>query len=318
VPVGNRILGEMRDQARQIIPPDRSRWTWPRAPVHVMLTPEMHVCDPNENTHEREDSQSRTEAAGGSGSIASGTEGLQMSEDTRQPWWRRTVTVTPGTATLLGIASGSSLGILVSLPSFDYFFFMWLILTFQGGVWGYIIWLWSDRARGERFQKIASLVAAVVIIVLLLAFPESWRQVHRSEGWIVILALFGVINAASMCVVGAIWGVIQLLGYLPSLPRRVLKASMNSPFEGVWDRELDYEVPVVKHIDRTIGEWLRPEAVPGSEPMSIKNRNGDTGKSRGSVKGIGDVGRRNDWLVSFPTGATNGEHFPCHAEPREI
>jgi hypothetical protein len=53
----------------------------------------------------------------------------------------------------------------------------------------------------------------------------------------------GGIYVASMSVVGAGWGTVHLVGYLASRPRRDKKAGMGSSFGGVWDRELDHDLP---------------------------------------------------------------------------
>jgi hypothetical protein len=162
-----------------------------------------------------------------------------MNDVKQQPWWRRSVTVAPATATLVGIACGSALGVLVAFPWLDRgSLILWLFLTLMGGVWGYIFWLTNNPVRGERFQRMVSWVALVTVAVLLLAFPNFWWQMWRANGALGI-CLFGAVCAASMFVVGTGWGLVHLVGHLTGRLRSDAKAGLTSPSGGVWDRELD-------------------------------------------------------------------------------
>jgi amino acid transporter len=162
-----------------------------------------------------------------------------MNDLKQQPWWKRSVTVTPAAATLIGIAVGSALGGLVAFPWLDRVsLIMGLFLALLGGVSGYILWLTNDRARGERFRRTASWVGLVAVAVLLLAFPDFWWRTWRANGSSSIY-LFGAICAASMFVVGTGWGLIHLVGYLTARLRSDTKASPAPSSGGVWDRELD-------------------------------------------------------------------------------
>ena len=64
---------------------------------------------------------------------------------------------------------------------------LWLVVTFMGGVSGYIGWLSGDQTRYKRFEGVASLSAVVAICVILLAFPGLWWWLRRAGG-----ATFGV------------------------------------------------------------------------------------------------------------------------------
>jgi small basic protein len=162
-----------------------------------------------------------------------------MNDFKQQPWWKRRITITPAAATLTGIAFGSALGGLVAFPWLDRgSLILWLFLALQGGVWGYILWLTNDQARGERFQRMVSLAALVAIAALLLAFPDFWWQVWQANRWLSV-CVFGAVCATSMFVVGTGWGLIHLIGYLTTLRVRDTKARLTSSYGGVWDRELD-------------------------------------------------------------------------------
>ncbi len=116
---------------------------------------------------------------------------------------------------------------------------MWLFLASTGGSWGYIFWLKSDRARDERFHKVALLVAILAIAVLSLAFPNLWWEIRRAGG-LVIICFFGGICAASMLTVGTVWGFFHVVS---SVHSRDTKATMASSSGGVWDRDLDQVLP---------------------------------------------------------------------------
>jgi hypothetical protein len=158
-------------------------------------------------------------------------------------WWRRSVNVTPTAATLVGLASGSALGVLAAFPDFDGLsFYLWIFLALFGGPWGYTFWLMTEPARAERFLRIVRVVAFVAIAALLLALPGFWSQIRLSRGRLVVFLLGGMCGL-SMLVVGTGWGIVHALGYLSCLLRRGEKGSVDSLSSGVWDRELDYDSP---------------------------------------------------------------------------
>jgi hypothetical protein len=161
-------------------------------------------------------------------------------------WWRHSVSVGPAAATFAGFAAGSVVGAVVAFPYFDRVSYaLWFFLASSGASWGYVFWLKSDRTTDEQFQRIVRLVALVAIAVLLLAWPNLGLQMRRVDGPIII-CLLGGICAASMLVVGTGWGFIHLVGYLSSLLRSDKKATIASSPDGVWDRELDQELPAGK------------------------------------------------------------------------
>ena len=162
-----------------------------------------------------------------------------MNDVKQQPWWKRSVTVRPAAATLIGIAVGSALGGLVAFQCLDRVsLVLWLVLIPLGGVWGYLFWLMDDRARGERIWQTASWVGLVAVAALLLAFPDFWWQRWRASR-LVSICLLGVVCAASMFVVGTGWGLVHLVGHLTARLRSNAKARLTSSSGGVWDRELD-------------------------------------------------------------------------------
>jgi hypothetical protein len=163
-----------------------------------------------------------------------------------QRWWRRSVSVGPAAAATAGIALGAAIGGLVAFPYFDRMsYVLWLLLAWQGGAWGYISWLKKDRARDERFQRMVSLATLVAIAVFLLAFPDLWWRMRQADGGFIVCC-FGGICAASMLVVGAGWGFMHLVEFLSSLFWSHAKATTASSIEGVWDRELDQDLPAGK------------------------------------------------------------------------
>jgi hypothetical protein len=164
-----------------------------------------------------------------------------------EPWWRRSVNFTPAAATLGGIAIGAALGCVLAFQCFDRVSRdLSLFLTFMGGAWGYIFWLTSDHARAERFQRIVALVAVVATAVLVLAFPNISWQLIRAGGGIIPCIVLGGICAVSMFIVAAGWGFVHLVGHLSCLLVGDRKSSMTSSFEGVWDREMDQNLPAGK------------------------------------------------------------------------
>ena len=122
---------------------------------------------------------------------------------------------------------------------------LWLVLVLQGGVWGYILWLTKDRARGERFQRLVSLVALIAVAALLLTFPDFWWQMWRADTSLSV-CLFGGVCATAMFVVGTGRGMIHLVSYLTALIRSDTKSRLTSSTGGVWDRELNELLPAVK------------------------------------------------------------------------
>jgi hypothetical protein len=111
----------------------------------------------------------------------------------------RKVHVTPVASCLVGIAFGLVVGGLVAFPDFDSVsIVLGLVVTFMGGVSGYICWLSDDRARHERFQRVVSLSAVVAIGVILLAFPDLWRWLHRAGGFVFVVCFLGGITSVSM------------------------------------------------------------------------------------------------------------------------
>jgi hypothetical protein len=90
-----------------------------------------------------------------------------MGDAKKIPWWRHSITITPGHATLPGLVVG-----LVAFPYFDRVsYILWLFLALTGGAWGHISWRTSDRARDQEFQRIATPVAFAAIAVL---FSGAW------------------------------------------------------------------------------------------------------------------------------------------------
>jgi hypothetical protein len=121
-----------------------------------------------------------------------------------------------------------------------------LLVTFMGGVSGYICRLSDDRARHDRFQRVVSLSAVVAIGVILFAFPDLWRWLHRAGGFVFVVCFLGGISSVSMFLVGTGWGLIHLVGYLSSVRRPDMKKSTTASFDEVWDRELDRNLPAGK------------------------------------------------------------------------
>ncbi len=149
--------------------------------------------------------------------------------------------VSPAAATVVGMAFGAALGCLVAFPSFDRSScVLWLFLAFTGGPWGYILWLTSDRARSERFQRVVNVFAIVAIAGMLLAFPNFWWRTGGIGGAFVICILGGICGA-SMLVVGTGWAFIHLFGHLASLLHHDRKVIEGNSFAGLWDPELDHD-----------------------------------------------------------------------------
>jgi hypothetical protein len=148
---------------------------------------------------------------------------------------------------LIGIAAGLVVGGVATFPALDRVsIFLWLAVTIIGGVFGYICWLSDHQARYERFQRVTSLFAVVAIAVTVFAFPGLGRWLYRHGGVAWCVCFLGAITGLSMFLVGAAWGLAQLVGYLLSKRRSEMKASTTSSFDGVWDRELDRNFPAGK------------------------------------------------------------------------
>jgi hypothetical protein len=88
--------------------------------------------------------------------------------------------------------------------------------------------------------------AGVAIGVILLAFPGLWWWLHRAGGVAFVVCFLGGISGASMFLVGAAWGLTHLAGYSLSVSCSEMKASTATTFDGVWDRELDRNLPAEK------------------------------------------------------------------------
>ncbi len=159
------------------------------------------------------------------------------------PLWKRRYTITPGAATLLGVAFGCVCAILSAFEparDFSYRSLLQLSLSFGlfGAISGYMLWLLGDPVRGERLLRIISLVTLIAIVGLLLAFPDFWRQV-ASSGPLMLVVVLGGVCATVMFAVGAGWGMVHLLGHLTSPFRQSSKPGTDSVGDGIWDRELD-------------------------------------------------------------------------------
>ena len=159
-------------------------------------------------------------------------------------WDGRNLTLTAAAATLIGIASGSTLGGLVAFPWFLGSYVPWLILTLMGGIFGYLLRILNDQPRFamQRLLLFASFLS------LVRGFPDFLRQVDRNGGGtLMCVSLIAAIFGASMCAVGISWSVIQFIDQLPTWLSRRQDAGIDSSSEGVWDRELDQEPPTLKH-----------------------------------------------------------------------
>ena len=173
------------------------------------------------------------------------TTGTQvMSDIKRQPFWKRSYTVTPGQATLVGFAIGSAVAIVAALmPPRDFSWSSLLILLFSitpfTGIFGYIAWLTGDAVREERLRRITSFVAFPAMLVLLAAFPGFWWRMGRSLGSPMVVMFMGFVCAMAMFAVGAGLGLVHLVGHLAGSFQRSAKPGTTRQTDGVWDRELD-------------------------------------------------------------------------------
>lgn len=167
-----------------------------------------------------------------------------MSHMKRQQLWKRSYTLTPGVATLLGVAFGWALAILCAFTpprDFSYSFLLILLLSLGlfGGIFGYILWLSAEPVRDRRLRKITGLVALAAILGISVAFPDFWRGIESKMGPLMVVTLMGGVCAAAMFAVGAGWGMMHLFGHLASSPRQSTKSGTDLLTEGVWDRDLD-------------------------------------------------------------------------------
>jgi hypothetical protein len=122
-----------------------------------------------------------------------------MNDLKQRPWWRRNPTVTPEAAVLIGIAFGSALGGLVAFPWFLGSYVPWLFAALMGGLFGYLLRTFHDRAGAGMQPQ----VLAVVLLPLGPALLEAWRQVGRAGGGtLTFLAMLAGVIGASMCLVG--------------------------------------------------------------------------------------------------------------------
>jgi hypothetical protein len=172
-----------------------------------------------------------------------------MNGDKKHPWWRRGMDVTQTGAILIGVACGSVVGGLAACPLLDDGSYShWLTLSLSGGAWGYFLWLFNEPGREERFQEAVRLTAFLLVLTtILVAFPGFWWQVRRSGGGFLFGSLLlGGICGASMLLVGVGWGFMQLVEYSSSPRRRDARAGLDASSEGVWDRELDQDLPTHK------------------------------------------------------------------------
>ncbi len=167
-----------------------------------------------------------------------------MSYVERQPSRKQSHTLTPGVATLLGVAFGFALAILCAFApprDFSYSIMMILLVSLGPicGIFGYILWLSVEPVRWERLIRITRLIAFPTILALPVAFPGFWWHIGRSLGPLLVVTLLGGICAAAMLAVGAGCGVIHLVDHLVSLSRQSIKPGAALRTDGVWDRELD-------------------------------------------------------------------------------
>jgi hypothetical protein len=151
----------------------------------------------------------------------------------QQPWWQRIDTLSPGTATSLGIAVGTFAALLTYLPKFrDFPDALCLFPVVLFGIAGYSLWLINEPTRADRLARIAMPIAIVVMIGLLVVFPSDLWRLVRTEPMLGMAMLGGVVSfCGGVVVVG--WGLVHFLGYLASQPWRGARTG------GVWDRELD-------------------------------------------------------------------------------
>ena len=167
-----------------------------------------------------------------------------MSDVKRSLLWKQRYTLTPGVATLLGVAFGGALAIVCAFNpprDFSFSFLLTLLLCLGpfGGIVGFVIWLNAEPVREDRFLRITRLVAFPAILGLLLTLPDFWWHRGRFMGPIMVMMLMGLVCAGSMFAVGAGWGLVHLVGHLAISFRQSNKRGTGSRTDGVWDRELD-------------------------------------------------------------------------------
>ena len=167
-----------------------------------------------------------------------------MSDVRRQPVWKQAYTLTPGVATVLGVAIGGAVAIVCAFNpphdlSLSFLLILLLGLGLFGGCVGYIMWLTAEQVRADRFFRITRLVAFPAILGLLVILPDFWWHIGRSVGLLMTTMLMGLVCAGSMFAVGAGWGIVHLVGHLAISFRQSTKPGTDSQADGVWDRELD-------------------------------------------------------------------------------
>ncbi len=149
----------------------------------------------------------------------------------------------PAKATLLGIVIGLTAAIAVAflLPhdfSYSFLLVMLLSLVLFCGVYGYMLYLACDPARADRLVRIWRFIALFTIIGLLAAFPEFWRTGWSTSPFLVMMLLvFAYLMA--LFAAGAGLGIAHLVGHVVASFRQSAKLGMESPTDGVWDRDLD-------------------------------------------------------------------------------
>jgi hypothetical protein len=169
-----------------------------------------------------------------------------MSDNKQEPFWKRSYTVTPGQATLVGFTVGSAVAIVAALMpprdfSWSYLLSLLLGITPFTGIFGYIAWLSGDPVRGQRLERMTSFVAFPAMLVLLVAFPGFWWHMGRSIGSPMVVIFMGFVCAMAMFAVGAGLGIVHLVGHLACSFQRSAKPGTTWRRDGVWDRELDAE-----------------------------------------------------------------------------
>lgn len=167
-----------------------------------------------------------------------------MGDTKRLALWKHDYAISPNVATLLGVALGCLLSILCAMTpprdfSYSFLALISLFLVPFGGTFGYILWLYGERSRQERFARIWSRVAGVMVLGLLVAFPSVWWDVGRSMGPHMVVMLMGNVCGLAMFAVGAGWGIVHLVDHLASTFRHSTKPGANFRTDGLWDSKLD-------------------------------------------------------------------------------
>jgi hypothetical protein len=158
----------------------------------------------------------------------------------RQSWWERIDTVSPGMATVLGIAFGAVAALLTYLPSFrDFPDAVGLFVIVLFGIGGYVFsFAINDPIRANRAWYIGARVGLVIIVAFLVFFPNAASLVFRWSSP-TGLALVGLVFATSVLAVMIGLGAVDLVTYVASQPWRSVKRGVTADASGVWDRDLD-------------------------------------------------------------------------------